>query len=193
MPFLDPDAVLGAAGYTKPAGGWDANSLAAVAFAEAAIEGYTGAVWYGSGGNPAAATLRVRIDGKRRALPLPRDFVTVTAVVPAPSSSYSQVLSDLGLELWDDAATTQADMIGLWDEGPYKITGTRGFTPDDRANRAAALLAAYFLRLPDPERSAYRSLSEGDFSGAYRPSNLGVPEAEDLLAAFRATAARVGG
>jgi len=180
--MLDPTRVLTLAGQTVPdaPAGPTATQLAAVAFAEATIRAYTRATWLASGDPAEAFELRVRLDARAYALRLPHDVVAVSAVAPTPESRFALFLAGGRLELFD-AALVQ---VGAWEEGVYLVTGTRGFTADDRVEKAASLLVAYYLRLSDPERSAYAQFSEGDFSGAWKLARLSVPEAETLLRPF---------
>ncbi len=172
MPWLDPNVVLPLAGHT-PESPLSAPQAAAVAFAEQAIEARTGLTW----GSTKAETLTVRLAIKLYYIALPRDVVSVDAVTPEIGPSELFELDGNRLQKFDSSY----DQL-VWDAGTYRIDVTRGIATIPAAvNRAAALLAAHYLSLADPERSRYDHASLGDFAGTERRDAFPVPAAEQLL------------
>ncbi|HEX7039341.1 MAG TPA: hypothetical protein VF202_04435, partial [Trueperaceae bacterium] len=146
---------------------------AAVAFAEQAIEARTRLTW----GSTRSETITVRLNAANYYLRVPRDVVSVEDVSPAIGATELFQLSRYGVELFDAAY----DQIA-WAAGTYRVEVTRGIVEIPAAvNRAAALLAAHYLGLADPERSRYDGMSLGDFSGTERRDAFPVPAAEQLL------------
>lgn len=191
--MLDALRVLNLAGATVPLdGGGDPapteEQEAAVRFAEGIIRSYTGAEWLPKPTPPAElepveATIRVRLDARSYALPLPRDVRTVEDIRPAPDERFSPFLPrSRRLELVDEGSAE----LGAWERGSYFVDVTRGFEAGDDVEKAASLLAAYYLQLSDPERSSYASFAQGDMSGEWRGKSLPVPEAAVLLRRYRA-------
>lgn len=163
--WLTPDRVLPLAGYAANV----ANGAAALGYAEALIERYTGARW----GSVGQATLRIRLDAATYLLPVPQDVIEAAITAPTSYAGRGLLPTRHGLVLADGSRFTP---------GLYTLTVSRGYVtiPEDLV-KAASLLAAHYLQLSDPERSRYANLSLGDFSGDMRLFDLPVPEAEQLL------------
>lgn len=186
MGWLDPQKVLTMAGYPPPASPAPvpAASLAALAFAEQAIEHRTRCLW----GSSLTETVTVRLSAAAYLLRLPRDTTEVATVTPAVSAGAFTQLGQFGLEIYDSAW----DQLP-WRQGTYRVELTRGIVEIPEAvNRAGALLAAHYLSLPDPERSRYDEVVLGDFAGTERRDAFPVPAAEQLLRPWIATGVGVG-
>lgn len=172
MSWLDPQDVLPLAGHTPGTPLSDAQT-AAMAFAEQTIEARTGLLW----GSTTTETITVRLTAASYLLRLPRDIVSVSDVTPAIGASQMYQVAKHGLELFDSTWDQLA-----WAAGTYRVEIEHGITTIPEAvNRAAALLAAHYLTLADPERSRYDNAALGDFSGTERRDAFPVPAAEQLL------------
>lgn len=175
MGWLTASKVLPLAGFTPavPPAELSAAHAAALAFAEQVIETRTGLLW----GSTASKTVTVRQAAATYLLRLPRDTVSVDAVSPAIGSTELYELARYGLERFD----ASYDQL-VWQAGTYRLEITHGITEiPEPVNRAAALLAAHYLGLADPERSRYDGASLGDFAGTERRDAFPVPHAEQLL------------
>lgn len=177
MAYLVAADVLPLAGYP------DDHSKAsdALAYAESIIDGFTGLAL------DAAITGEVKhinLTAKTFMIPLARDVTTVSAISPNYNASYTlNIISDLSHNrtlTWLDSSSKRQP----FDEGFYMLTQNRSYTVNERINKAASLLAAYYLGLSDPDRSRYATFSQGDISGSMRLDDTPVPEATALLRWF---------
>ena len=176
MSFLEPKRVLSLAGYPAEVPAEGSKEADALTFAEQCIEGATDAVW----GKSEDFTQRYTLPRERMVLEVFPDTRSVRSAEPLPRE-HRVTLGEFGLALLD------AELFQVpWPAGRYIVRGTRGHAqvPED-VTKAASLLAAYYLELSDPDRSRYRGLSAGDFSGTMRLASLSVPEAAALLRKYR--------
>lgn len=151
----------------------------AEAFAEQMVHAYTDAVF----GVSTAFSDTVMLTARTHGLPCKLDVSAITSI-----THNDTLLSALQYQIQHGYIYAhRADYtMHLWQIGVYTISCTRGITAvPEQVIRAAALLAAYYMRLSDPERSQYLNYARGDFSGTARLAELPVPEAAQLLNRYR--------
>ena len=176
MAYLVAADVLPLAGYPADI----SNASKALAYAESIINGFTGLALDAA---IVDEVKQVNLTAKTFYIPLTRDVTAVSTISPNNQGYTLAVLSDHE----QNKSLTWQDADGIrqpFDAGFYSITQTRSYTVNERINKAASLLAAYYLGLSDPDRSRYATFSQGDISGSMRLDDTPVPEATALLRWF---------
>ncbi|MBF6596084.1 MAG: hypothetical protein IVW51_16795 [Thermaceae bacterium] len=171
--------------------GFPANQES-LAYAEELINAYTGCLF---GAAPITFTSKIRLEAASYQLPLPidvqsvstatgvgQDVIThVATVMPAAGVVLSLRLNRNLLQAEDSGGLPYRFGSGLW-----TVAGTRGYPNVPGAViKAASLLVAAYLEPSDPDRSRFANLNLGDFGGTMRLSELPVPEAMQMLNAYR--------
>lgn len=163
-----------------------------LAYAEELISAYTGCLF---GVVPTPFTSNIRLEAASYQLPLPIDVQSVNTATGVGQDAITQATIvmpaagvTLGLRLSRNLLYAE-DADGLpyrFGAGLWTVVGTRGYPNVPGAIiKAASLLVAAYLEPSDPDRSRFANLNLGDFGGTMRLSELPVPEAMQMLNAYR--------